>query len=343
MKKYSQKTKKLIGLDSYKIVKELGSGYAGTVYLVVKNGKYYALKIEKVLEEEVTKNYKYFGWREIDFANQVASRYPNQFIELVDYDFIGDCKHVQKTLKPIEQFSDKIKDLILRVRASEFCFRRIYTLVDNSVDHIIRDLKKQQIYSIFIQILYIVYLIHSKGYVHGDLQLRNIGIIKTDKKNIMIFGKKIPCFGYICKAIDYGSILHKKYSLDLDKLKMYDDVLMKENCMVYHLGIDFENFYNEKDRIEKENNIKINYKDAIENIRKTEEYKNIGITDDAIKFIYFKVKYVELFQKMVLGKYYKKMIHVPQWIDVDDIIFCYINNKNIKKQIFYLLDRLNEM
>jgi hypothetical protein len=105
--------------------------------------------------------------------------------------------------------------------------------------------------------------------------------------------------------------------------------------MVYHLGIDFENFYNEKDRIEKENNIKINYKDAIENIRKTEEYKNIGITDDAIKFIYFKVKYVELFQKMVLGKYYKKMIHVPQWIDVDDIIFCYMNNKNIQIVLYF--------
>ncbi len=343
MKKYSQKTKKIVVLDSYKVVKELGSGYAGTVYLVVKQGKYYALKIEKVLEEEFTKNYKYLGWREIDFANQVASRYPNQFIELVDYDFISDCKHVQKTLKPIEQFSDKIKDLILRVRASEFCFRRIYTLVDNSVDHIIRNLKKHQIYSIFIQILYIVYLIHLKGYVHGDLQLRNIGIIKTDKKDIIIFGKKIPCFGYICKAIDYGSVLHKKYNLDMDKIKMYDDVLMKENRMVYHLGIDFEEFYNEKERIEKEHNIKINYQDVIENIRNTDEYKSIQLRDDAIKFIYYKIKYVELFQKQVLGKYYKKNIHVDQWIDTDDILFCYMNYKNIKKQIMYLLEKLHGM
>lgn len=343
MKHYSKKTKKKLKLDTYKIVKELGSGYAGTVYLVIKNGKYYAMKIEKVLEEEKEKNYKYLGWREIDFAENVASRYKDYFIELVDYDFIGNCKHIQKTLKPIEQFSNKIKDLIIKVRSSDWCFRRIYTLVDDSLENIIGRLNKKEIYGIFIQILYIVYLIHINGYIHGDLQLRNIGIIKTNKKNIMIFGKKVTCNGYICKAIDYGSVLHKKYGLDMDKIKMYDDVLIKENRLVYNLGIDFENFYNEKERIEKENNIKINYQDVIENIRNTEEYKNIDLNDNAIKFIYFKIKYVELFQKMVLGKYYKKIIDVPQWLDVDDILFCYMNYKNIKKQIFYLLDRMNEM
>jgi hypothetical protein len=54
------------GNDNYKIIKEIGIGMMGTVYLVKdKLNNKYAMKIEKILQKYINKSLEYDLWREI--------------------------------------------------------------------------------------------------------------------------------------------------------------------------------------------------------------------------------------------------------------------------------------
>ena len=87
------------------IINELGHGMFGTVYKIKKNNNYYAMKIEHVLESDKIKSITSPQWREIDFANKMNVKFPDQFIKLYEYKFIDDCKHVQKYSTNINEFA----------------------------------------------------------------------------------------------------------------------------------------------------------------------------------------------------------------------------------------------
>ena len=89
-------------LKKLKIIKELGSGMKGTVYLAKYNNKYYAYKIEKILKKNIssTKN-------EINFSLNFANKYHNQFI-LYKYDIIDNCNHNQKINISLNLLPDKV-------------------------------------------------------------------------------------------------------------------------------------------------------------------------------------------------------------------------------------------
>src|SRR5579885_1251588 len=79
----------------YKIIREIGRGLYGIVYLVEYENKQYALKRQKILESHLEKNYKSKVWREIEFVNFV-SQYPNHFIKLYKYQFVENKEHDTK-------------------------------------------------------------------------------------------------------------------------------------------------------------------------------------------------------------------------------------------------------
>jgi serine/threonine protein kinase len=169
----------------YKIIKELGHGTKGKVYLVEVENKFYALKIEKL-------NKVYF-WREINFYKNFALIYPSNFIQLIDYE---------------------IKDNIVK---------KICTFVDTTLDKIIYTLNKFQLLSIIIQITYCVYLLHTNNYVHGDLRAPNIGVNKTTQTHINILSYKIPTYGWVVQLIDFGSIGEKNEAIKLNDLEWYEN------------------------------------------------------------------------------------------------------------------------
>lgn len=192
-------------IDNYKKIKKLGSGGQGVVYLVMKNSNKFALKIDHIIDSDINKNLKSYIWRDIEFSNYMFNKYPNHFIKLIEYDFIDNCKNKYKIKIPIDNLTQQINEINNR----NLCSRRIYQYVDYTLDKIIDKINIQQVYSIIIQLAYIIYIMHNEGYVHGDLHEYNIGIIITKKKYITILNYKVKTFGYIVKLIDYGRVLHK--------------------------------------------------------------------------------------------------------------------------------------
>jgi serine/threonine protein kinase len=184
----------------YKIIKELGHGTKGKVYLVEVENKFYALKIEKL-------NQVYF-WREINFYKNFALTYPSNFIQLIDYE---------------------IKDNIVK---------KICTLVDTTLDKIIFTLNKFQLLSIIIQITYCVYLLHTNNYVHGDLRAPNIGVNKTTQTHINILSYQIPTYGCVVQLIDFGSIGEKNEAIKLNDLEWYENKFSTELTKLANIFIN---------------------------------------------------------------------------------------------------------
>jgi len=83
-------------LDEITIGKYIAKGMMGTVYLATdKEGNKYAYKIGKILPREVKKSLKSEYWRENDFAENLANKYPDQFMYLYDSKIENNCKHTQ--------------------------------------------------------------------------------------------------------------------------------------------------------------------------------------------------------------------------------------------------------
>jgi serine/threonine protein kinase len=315
------------GIDKYKIIKEIGYGVIGTIYLVSKNKRKYALKVEKRLISEINSKYNSPVWNDIDFCLKVGNKYPDYFLKLYEYDVIKDCKHKQKRGE-YNLLSENVKKYVDKLRQSKYCSRRIYSLVDMSLDKIYLKLSKDQMLSVMTQTAYAIYLMHKHGYVHRDLHNGNIGISKTDKKYLNIFGNKIPTYGKLCKLIDYGMVTHKKFHRESAFKKfMTSDV----DSFLYNISKwEFWRKYWKKTIPHKEIDAKV--------LRHPKYKKLTGIVKtDKAKIILFEIIYQKEFQKIALGKNKKKTIYQTMYLEMPDVIYILNNMDNIGKIVKRLL------
>jgi len=320
----------------------LGEGLIGRVYLVNTNKGKYAMKIEYIKD----KNDPYLN-NELLFVNQVASKYPEHFIQLIKHEFIDDCK------EKIPEYPDWLpiheKKYLIDLRSSKICVAKFYSLIDTTISNLeIQKMSIQQRYSLLIQILYINYLFESNGFVHGDFHHGNIGVLKVDKnKTIKIFGKSIPTYGYQYQAIDYGGILYKD-TLSLTKKYQQHDITEKqhfdEHLIIDKLGI-IRAMINDSafwDYI-KENKIVINsYEDDLNLIMSQNEIKlleNIS-KNKWLLFDLYKLLFTNKFQQLILGKYFKHKLEIKSLIPTADIVYAYLNFNNSKELIEYFIARL---
>jgi len=200
-------------MTNYTIIKKLGFGLKGTVFLIEYNGVKHALKIEHILETEINPNIKSPIWREINFCYEFGNKYPEYFIELKDYQIEYNCKHKQKI--NYHMLTKEKQDEMRKLSSSKLCINKIFSLVDTTLDKIILELNPDELKSIFKQIIHIVKLLHSNNYIHGDLRGPNIGVIKTKNK-------------YLVKLIDFGSVLKKSDAIELNELDWYNKKLETE-------------------------------------------------------------------------------------------------------------------
>jgi len=323
-------------MDNYKIIKKLGYGMIGTVYLVKKDNVKYALKIEHILEKDVKKNLRASIWREIDFCMRFGNKHPEQFIELIEYDVIDECDHTQKYAFDLKNFPPKMIKEITALNESNYCVRRIYTLVDTSLNKIYYKLKINNFYSMMVQLSYTIYLMHKAKYIHGDLHSGNIGLIKTNKKNIKILDYSVPTFGWIFKAIDYGLVKHVKYLKSKEK-KEYKFHMENEQQNLIYLLVEtkFWNFV-------RKNKIKLDYKKDVAAFKKMDEYNIIkDLTDNEnLQMLLFEILYPEKHQRLLLGNKFKKVYKINLSIPIEDIIFTIRSGSNSLKVIDYFMSKL---
>lgn len=330
-------------IDDLKIIKTLGYGMIGTVYKAEYKKNFYALKIEHVLETDIKYNPKSAVWREINFCMNFASKYPDQFTRLYKYDFIDNCTHKQKYSFPIDTFPLRIQEDLIKRKNSNWCICKVFELVDSSLGSVINKLDSKQIYSMIIQLCWIIKLLESNGYIHGDIHSGNIGVVKTKSKYINIWNQQIPTNGYIFKLIDYGLVVHES-----DKLNIWEKNNVKflfyngEIISIINLLFDNQKFWNWVNK----NKIKYNdYKTDLKAFNKTPEKKYIKkITPNKdLQFLLFQIMFPEQYQKLILGNNFVKMIKPKIYIDLIDIVLIIQNTKNIDIISQYFINKLNNL
>lgn len=317
-------------IDNYKKIKKLGSGGQGVVYLVMKNSNKFALKIDHIIDSDIHKNLKSYIWRDIEFSNYMFNKYPNHFIKLIEYDFIDNCKNKYKIKIPIDNLTQQINE----INNCNLCSRRIYQYVDYTLDKIIDKINIQQVYSIIIQLAYIIYIMHNEGYVHGDLHEYNIGIIITKKKYITILNYKVKTFGYIVKLIDYGRVLHKKYILKMTDFNVHEKVLLKNDMIneikrINFIVTTFPIYKNLPMSVWKK------WDNIMNQFIMSNEYNYIkslipNITDNNELYNLYLLIYPEKAQKQILKKNYIKVIPSKLRIPLCNYIFLITNNNPVK-------------
>lgn len=326
-------------IEDYDIIKELGYGMIGTIYLVKKDGKKYIMKIEKIDKKDIGKNFKSYVWREIDFAEKIANLYPDQFMQLIEYDIIPKCKHNQKYSLSFDNFginSSAMEKKLKRVAKSEYCIRKIYSYVDTIFFNI--SLTQEVFYSLITQLSYAIHIMNINGYTHNDLHPKNIGIKYTKRKYVKIYDYKIPTFGYQIQILDYGTVLNKKYGL------RGKDLLNRSNKSIHTSNLKYELIGTIKNYLYSlyKNTEEINDK-AIESFKKIKEYNIISKlvdSDDYDKFDLFGLMYPKKYSKFIKFKGKEENLSYVN-VPIEDIIFILnFNEKNDKVLIDYFANKL---
>jgi len=326
-------------LDNYQIIKPLGKGMHGTVFLVknIVSGKEYAMKVEQVLEKDLESSSKSPVYREIEFANTMSSKYPQQFMTIYESEN-KECGYVHE-LSP-EKWSSldpRTKAYYEEIFASPWCSIKITNIVNDMLHNIIYKITdKKIIYDLFIQVVYIVYLINKEGYYHRDLHPKNIGVIHTEEEFIRIFDKDVPTHGYILQAIDYGMVIHSKYELDEnERLQLEHDNDLYQNVYKIIFKIMLKNL------IEKYPDIDINQIVPIS--EEDKDVINIIINKFGIgtnKYVYFE----ELLYKILFFDKFQEQIGICEkvklfkFLSIENVKYIFENYDNLENILRYLID-----
>ena len=203
----------------------LGSGVAGTVYLVKYYGKEYALKRQKVLENVLTylKNDFKDGYKnELQFYNWINTLplfEQNHFIKMYGYR-IFKCDHKQKlkdwqinAIKKDPIYQKQVEDLDKSPYCAEYLMEiggvTLQTIINKMMT--VNNIDENLIKKIACELLKTVKIMRRDGYVHGDIHTGNITILNNQ-----------------IKLIDYGSAenINSANESILTKFEINTDLMM---------------------------------------------------------------------------------------------------------------------
>ncbi len=325
--------------EDSKVIKLLGQGGFGKVYKIKLNDKIYALKIEKLLSRD-----SFYLQNEIRLMNTIGFKHKDQFSLLYNYRVINNCRN--------NKFINRNFSIINRKNIkNNLCLVKLYSFVQQDLEHFsLNNLKLHELYSITIQILYIVYLIHNNGFIHGDLYPKNIGINLVEKdKTTRIFNYNLPLFGYQINAIDYGSLLHKDKLSNREEFKFTHDIKdfyerhkLKEQTIIYTLMSNMTSFWNYVDK----HKIRVkSYEDSKHLILAQPEIEELKkyTTNDFILYKLYKLFNEEKFEKLIFGNHYKEYIPINNLIPTEDLKYVLINYNNSKLLIEYFIKKLQHL
>ncbi len=198
-----------------RVIREIGAGVSGTVYLVESGKKKYIYKIEKILDTEAYE-------RQVDFDEKVAKFYPNTFLTLKSHGIINSCKHKQFLPKFVK---GAFRKALEKKDKSHICIFLLYEPVLKYTLDSIRDklYSNQNLYlKMAYDLIFAIDTMHRAGFTHNDIHTKNV---MTDGKNFYL--------------IDYGRISHKTYNQssvekEIKKYNLFDIDMCLWNCLIYN-------------------------------------------------------------------------------------------------------------
>ena len=322
----------MLSKNNIHIGKVIDKGVLSIVNECTLNGKKYIVKIEHItLKDKDDKNS--LIWNEINFSLKFANKYPENFMSLIHYSFEENCKNIKllwKNSEPLGLWSDQLISEYKKRIAENICIYKIYTRMDTILNKILNKLSHLQLYSMLIQVSYAMRLLHKHNYIHGDLHIANIGVMKTRINTKIKLGKNtIPTYGYQYKLIDFGMTLHKN-----DALTVYDKKrFFNETNHTYDDGI----FFTLCQFILTDG---YNYDKKIKILKKTQEFlfiNEINSTNTTIQeYLYmtlFPDKYISIFS----GKIFSKAL-----LPIPDLIFFAKYGIHSNETYEYLLSKINK-
>jgi serine/threonine protein kinase len=202
-----------------KVIKKLGAGMWGTVYLIKYGNKKYAMKVQKILEEEKSQSPKFPIWRELLFYRDIDKMQPEFqkfFCKLHEFKLqkCGKYKHIRpKNIPDNSVFVEKFK----KINASNICVVLIIDYVGSLSlnNYLLKNRSPKKIYTILLQICKINFILSDLKYSHNDLHPSNIMIIPTKDKTFELMGKQVPYSGLQLVAIDFGNMTNASYGKEL--------------------------------------------------------------------------------------------------------------------------------
>jgi hypothetical protein len=203
------------------ITNKISSGSEGTIYKISYNDKIYAMKISNINKNDIENSLASPHWREIFFARYMDHKYPNQFMKLYASKII-QCRKNYTIIDINNIYPRSLRKMYHDRITSGYCSIKIYNFIDYTLTDIIGQLDLMQIYSGIVQLAYIIYLIRKEKFIHNDFGPNNVGIKKTSKTYINIHNYRIPTYGYVYVALDYGKILHHNFILSKNEKKELD-------------------------------------------------------------------------------------------------------------------------
>lgn len=313
------------------IGKVIDKGILSSVSECTLNGKKYIIKIEHITKKEQNDKNSNI-WNEINFSLNFGNKYPEHFMSLINYSIEENCKNINllwKNGQPLGMWSDKLISEYKKRIAENICIYKIYTRMDTILNKILDKLSHLQIYSMLIQVSYAMRLLHRNNYIHGDLHIANVGVMKTGLKAKIQLGKNtIPTYGYQYKLIDFGLSLHKNDALTIyDKKRFfnetdhtYDDGLFFTLCQFILTDGD-------------------NYDKKLKILKKTQEFlviNEINSTNTTIQeYLYmtlFPDKYISIFS----GKVFSSAL-----LPIPDLVFFAKYGMHSTETYDYLLSKIN--
>jgi len=344
----------MINLNNIIIRKEIGRGFVGTIYLALyRVNDRLAYKIEHIFERDIIKSFKSPLFREIDFAKVMYSLHPNHFMKL--YDWKIDNKSKNNLL--LNTNKNKMDDLpkiqqsnYMHLWDSKYCAIKLYSYVDTTLHNIMwqsRVFDYKLFYDLFIQVIYVVYLMKKQGYNHNDFHPKNIGLKKTDKQFITLIGftekaVQIRTHGYYVVAIDYGSVLHEKYDLNerqIEKLNNYNDIFTLMNFLSVNYSPLFAKYKKELEHANIMNSDIDIPKNIEDNLNKYLKDLNLPTENRTYLLkLLFKVLHYDKYEKYLLGDKLKHPIKPMYLLPINAILYIISNIYDIKKILIFLIN-----